>query len=498
MPTAPEPSRVERRRVVVPLFVALLLTYAYGAQNPYNVNAVSRMALAACIATEGRLAIEPFDQLTNDKAFRDGRTYSDKAPGLSFAAVPIVAAVVAATGGGTAEELAASPLRFASLTLVATPLLNGVATALAACALYLLARRLGRGPRSALVAALAFALGTPAWGWATAFFGHALAGALAFIAFALAISRLERARAGLPGWSAVGFLLGYAVLTEYPLVIPAAIVAGMAALGARRHGGAARTMLGIALGAAVPALALLAYNRAVSGSWWSLSYEHVVGWDGMKQGFMGVTYPRAEALWGILLSERRGLLWLSPVSALVPFAFWRARREMAPLYWGAALAIVLFFVAFNASYAYWDGGGSTGPRHLTPALAFACLPLAWIWPAERRLRVAMGAALAASVALSWACASTTMTTLYTIQRPLRDEVLPTLLAGELSNLSSVLAQIHPGLPFPSGWASLVPLGLVWAVAAWWLRRETGPAPRLAQPPAAAPGHAPAEAGRHAG
>ena len=136
MPAASEPSRIERRRVVVPLFLALLLTYAYGAhQNPYNVNAVSRMGLAACIATEGRLAIEPFDQLTNDKAFRDGRTYSDKAPGLSFAAVPIVAAVVAATGGGTAEELAAaSPLRFASLTLVATPLLNGVATALAACA----------------------------------------------------------------------------------------------------------------------------------------------------------------------------------------------------------------------------------------------------------------------------------------------------------------------------------------------------------------------------
>jgi hypothetical protein len=475
MSNAQGPSRAERRRVVVPLFLALLLAYAYGAQNPFNVNAVSRMALAVCLATEGRVAIEPFHEDTVDRAFRDGRWYSDKAPGLSFAAVPVVAAVVAATGGGSPDELRASPLRFGALTLVAAPLLNGVATALAACALYLLARRLGRERRQALVAAIAFALATPAWGWASAFYGHALSGALAFLAFALAVSRLEEARKALPGWIAVGLLLGYAVLTEYPLVVPAAIVAGIAAVGARRYGATGRVVLGIAAGAAGPAIALLAYNRAVSGSWWSLPYAQVVGFEGMRQGFMGVTYPRAEALWGILFSERRGLLWLSPVCAFVPYAFWRARRAMPSLYWGASLGIVLYFVAFNASYAYWDGGGSTGPRHLTPALAFACLPLAWAWGAERRIRAAMGAALAASFALSWACASTTMTALYTIERPLRDLVLPSLRAGEISNLSSVLAQIYPGLPFPRGHASLLPLAVLWAVAARTLLRETRPA-----------------------
>lgn len=140
--------------MVVPLFVALLLTYAYGAQNPFNVNAVSRMALAVCLATEGRVAIEPFQEDTVDRAYRDGRWYSDKAPGLSFAAVPVVASVVAATGGGTPGEIRAERLRFATLTLVAAALLNGVATALAACALYLLARRLGRERRPALLAAL--------------------------------------------------------------------------------------------------------------------------------------------------------------------------------------------------------------------------------------------------------------------------------------------------------------------------------------------------------
>lgn len=474
-------SQFERRRVVVPLFVALLLTYAYGVQSPFNANTVSRMALAICAATQARLSIEPFQHATVDRAFRDGHFYSEKAPGLSLAAVPIVAGVLAATGGAVPDDFVSWPpppgappltVSYVLLVFVATPLLSGVSTALAACALYLTARRLGRDPTAALVAALAFALGTPAWGWATAFLGHALAGALAFIAFALTISRLEGARAGLPGWIAVGLLLGYSVLTEYPMVVAAAIVSGTALLGARRHGAAVNATLGIALGAALPAVALFSYNRAVSGSWLSLPYEYVVGWEGIRQGFMGLTYPRAEALWGILFSQRRGLLWLSPICALVPFAFWRARRAMPALYWGATLAIVLYFVLFNASYVYWDGGSSTGPRYLTPALAFACLPLAWAWGEGWRARAPVVAALAASVALSFACASTTMAAPGRLSRPLLELVLPSVLAGDVSNLSSVLAQIYPDLPFLSGLPSLLPLAVLWAIAGWMLWRGT--------------------------
>lgn len=478
--TASDVPHGERWRVLVPLFVGLWLTYAYGAQSPFNDNGVSRMALAVCAAAEGRVSIEPFQNATVDRAFRDGHYYSDKAPGLSLAAVPIVAGVLAATGGGSASDLAVTApppdvlpltLRFAFLVLIATALLNGGATALAACAVYLTARRLGRDPEAALIAALAFALGTPAWGWATAFFGHALAGALGFMAFALTISRLERSRAGLPGWMAVGLLLGYSVLTEYPLAIPAAIIMGVAALGARRYGGTTRAAGGIALGASVPAAALLAYNYMVSGSWSSLPYEHVVGWDGMRRGFLGVTFPHPQALWGILLSERRGLVWFSPICALVPLSFWRARRTMPRLYWGAALAIVLYFLLFNASYVYWDGGYSTGPRHLTPALAFACLPLAWAWGTDR-LRAPFGAALAVSVVVTGACVFTTMAAPSEIVRPLRDLVFPTLMAGGISNLSSILAELHPELPFASGLTSLVPLVVLWSAASWLLWRGT--------------------------
>jgi hypothetical protein len=466
----------ERRRVVVPLLLALVLTYGYGVQSPFNDNAVSRMALAVNLASEGRLSIEPFHLATVDKAFRAGRYYSDKAPGLSFAAIPIVSTVMTISGT-SAADLVSPPdrpgallltLRFALLVLVATPLLSGASTAVAACALYLVARRLGREPGAALMSALAFALGTPAWGWATAFFGHALAGALAFSAFAWSIFLLERSRGGVLCWVPVGLLLGYSVVTEYPLIIPATVVTIVAALRARRYGATTAVVTGIALGATAPAITLLAYNDAVAGSWFRVAYANVVGFEGMQEGCLGLTYPRGEALWGILLSTRRGLLLLSPIIAVVPFAFWKARRAMPHAYWCACLGIVLYFVLFNASYEYWDGGYSTGPRHLTPALAFACFPLAWAWEA-RRTRIATIATLAVSLTISCACASTTMAAPSAIEWPLRDMVLPMVLAGEVSNLSSVLSQLYPSFRLPTGLGSLLPLPVLWGTTALVIR-----------------------------
>src|SRR6202034_3235494 len=45
----------------------------------------------------------------------------------------------------------------------------------------------------------------------------------------------------------------------------------------------------------------------------------------------------------------------------------------------ALTAIALYYLLLNSSYAVWDGGWSYGPRHLSPALPFLCLPLGVLW-----------------------------------------------------------------------------------------------------------------------
>ncbi|MCP4378067.1 MAG: hypothetical protein GY794_18075 [bacterium] len=74
-----------------------------------------------------------------------------------------------------------------------------------------------------------------------------------------------------------------------------------------------------------------------------------------------------------------------------------------------SLSIPFYYLLLNSSYAYWDGGWSTGPRHLTAALPFLILPLAIVWTeAPNRVRAALAALLLSSAVLGLICVSTSM------------------------------------------------------------------------------------------
>src|SRR5436305_6068721 len=64
------------------LFVAF--SFAYGAGWPD----VSRLALTQSVAYDGTLRIDRFAAQTQDRADFGGHSYSDKAPGISFLALP--------------------------------------------------------------------------------------------------------------------------------------------------------------------------------------------------------------------------------------------------------------------------------------------------------------------------------------------------------------------------------------------------------------------------
>jgi hypothetical protein len=67
-------------------------------------------------------------------------------------------------------------------------------------------------------------------------------------------------------------------------------------------------------------------------------------------------------------------------------------------------AVLFSFLWINASYYYWDGGWSTGPRHLVPMLPLCCLALAFAWPRAFWARTVTLVLLAASLVLSLICA----------------------------------------------------------------------------------------------
>src|SRR5690606_8760474 len=83
----------------------------------------------------------------------------------------------------------------------------------------------------------------------------------------------------------------------------------------------------------------------------------------------------------LLFGLYRGLLPLAPILLLVPVGWvvmWK-RPELRSLS-AVGIGVAACFLLLNASYFYWNGGSSTGPRHLVAMLPVLALALAFVWP----------------------------------------------------------------------------------------------------------------------
>jgi hypothetical protein len=181
------------------------------------------------------------------------------------------------------------------------------------------------------------------------------------------------------------------------------------------------------------ALVLGAYNKVAFGSPFHLGYASVQGFDGMHSGLFGVTRPRTEALRGLLIGPR-SLLYTSPLLVLGllghGISLARARQRWTAI---LSLIVIVYCVLLNASYVYWDGGWSYGPRHLTIALPFLALGLAPLFDAIwRYLRPLAWAALVAGVFLTVIVVSTEGMTPDSIAKPLPRHYWPIFRKGRVA------------------------------------------------------------------
>ena len=350
------------RRPETWLFVLVLAACAYFYQaGGWNQN--SRFDLTRAIVEDGTSRIDRLARNTGDLAIkvrmvpprRAVATYSDKAPGQSWLAVPPYALVHAVAPG--ARDGAAW-----WITVVTV----GVPSAIAAVWLAWLLAAWGLSRGAACGAAAAWALATLAWPYGTLFYGHQLVASLLLVGFALLA--IARARGAAPSWRrfvVAGAILGYAVAVEYPAAL-ACVVIGVYALV-----GFGRRALWLAAGAAPVALAVLAYHLAAFDGGFPYDFSNQ---GNRSQGFfMGIGVPDPDALWGILGSAYRGLFYATPWLLLaIPGAVILARRgrraEVA-----VCATIAALFVWLNASLVDWQGGWAMGPRYLVPCLPFLAL-----------------------------------------------------------------------------------------------------------------------------
>ena len=408
------PRAVLRRRPEIPLFALVFGAYAYFYQaGGWNQN--SRFDLTRAIVEQGTVAIDAFRENTGDKAQRGDHWFTDKAPGLSWLAVPPYAVVHRVR-----------PQAVVVGSYLGTVLAVSLPSALAAVLLLGIGRRIGLSAAWSAAITCAYALGTLAFPYSTIFYGHQLSAALGISAFALV---------GKERWPFVaGLLLGLAVCVDYTSVILAVVVTAYALARLGTRGGLPLIAGGLPL-----AIALGLYHTAAFGHPLALPYDFVLQEHRRQGWFMGIGAPDAGVLRAILFGSYRGLFYGSPwLIAGVPglgFLFRRGFREEAL----AAGMIVLTYVVLNAGLVDWHGGWAMGPRYLIPAIPFlavGAMGLVQAWPVRSRQRRALawvgGAAAIVSAALMLMGTAVRPEVPLTIARPFGQFLIPSFVRGRVA------------------------------------------------------------------
>lgn len=464
----------------VALFMLFLMVFAYTPPRWQDWNQNSRFDLTRAIVDQGTVRIDDYAENTGDYAVVDGHIYTDKAPGLSLLAVPVYAMTVhvlnplglsditnrlgqssafsdTLTPGG--EGIDENRVEIAVALYIATLVTVSMPAALMLVLLAMMVDRLAGCRTAGVLTALIIGLATPVFAYSQAFYGHipaafCVVAALALLTLAHSDEELGRRRL-----LAIGALLGAAIIIEYPV----ALIAAPVALWTVAKAGIRGAVFG-ALGA-LPMLAILAiYDLIAFGTVKPIGYEHSALWQEQHStGFMSITYPHLDAIWGLTFSPFRGLFYYSPVLLLILAGFYlatRSRRSWTPaLVTGGGFVLLFLFVC---SSVMWWGGFAVGPRYLVPAIPLLAIPLgyaiAWVngsAPAARAVGMLAVAALGAISALAvWL--TTFATQNYppdTVRDTISGYVWPAVRDGDVARNLGMAIELN-------GISSLVPLIII--------------------------------------
>ena len=469
-----------KRNVIV--FLLVFSSYSFFVCDLNNYNTLSRIGLTVNLVQSARLDIGGFSKLTEDKAFFKGKYYSDKAPGMSFLAVPVAylfTRFARVSSNVDLDDQGPNRKRTTLLLLsyLCTVATSGLLTALAAAALFGFIEKKTANWQAAAVGAATYALATPTWGWATNFFGHATAGALLIIGFVLVdklANGMGKTRDGkeIAGLVlAAGLALGTAISVEFPSAVPVAIIlAYLTILNIPKQTLASALLITAAVGAVAAAtqIPLLLYNDAAFGAPFKLGYSNVVGFAAMKSGFFGIRLPKLDVLGEILFgSEARHSLAVACAGSCVCGRFRRlpARRRKGEKRSHCVHCRLLSLVEFELCLLGWRMVYGTAAHN-----AGLSLPRlgAGIWYARASVivRTAILALLALSIIINLMCASVTMTSPEKMGNPLRELILPSFLRGDLDQ-----TVLHAFFGRDGLW-QVIPLLAVWLLLGFAFLKTT--------------------------
>jgi hypothetical protein len=457
------------------VWLALLLLACYGYFFPrwadWGVN--SKMDLTMAIVDQGSFAIDDYYHNTGDYALYKGHHYSDKAPGSSFLAVPFYAAFKAVASTSAVDvfidRIANNPalantlykegsgllrdkVYFALALYVVTFCVMALPSALLGYLLYQFLGYLVQNRRSRALIVLLYGLGTVAFPYSQTFNGRQIAAVMTVASFYI-LFKLKRGELTSRYLWLVGLLMGYVVITDYPSVL----ILGALFLYAVSFLRDWRRLLPVILAGIPPVALMIFYNLSTFESLLPTGYKYSELYQDLhSQGFISITYPRLDAIYGLTFSPFRGLFFLSPalLLAIPGFVYWYRRGIYRAEWWVCAWAVSSTFLLYSSSIMWW-GGFAVGPAYLAVMIPYMVLPFAfwldgrdqspWVWIVTVGLTVA-------SILLVWAETIAGQSFPDLTPNPLFALSLPALMAGDIARNAGMVLKL-------GGLLSLLPLAL---------------------------------------
>jgi hypothetical protein len=328
-----------------------------------------RLYLAYAIVNDGRFnidkEIDTFGVIW-DRAVYKGKIYSDKAPGISFAAVPSLY-----LSKLIHKHIFKKPMDLKTSYIIAILSTSILFTLISILFLIKLLELYGLSYKTIFFSILSLVPGTYVTTYSNLYFGHQFSASLLFMAFVLVEFYLRKESK--PIYIVLSaFLCSYAFISEYPTIFLSILLFLYLIISSRD-----KKVFLYSISAIIPIIFLAYYFNSCFGSPFSTGYQHLDSEAFAKihsSGILGFKYPEFKALVNLLFGSQRGLFFYSPVLFLgIIFFFIRLRSNLMRL----LLAIFIIYTLLISSFGYWIGGDAAGARHLMPLSYFLIVPLAF-------------------------------------------------------------------------------------------------------------------------
>ncbi len=417
----------------ISFFIANLFLATFYIDLWRNDNTTSRVLPLAAYLEQGNFQIDKYEHLTGDKSYVAPHYYTDKAPlpiiiSLPFAVLLKRLGIIVATNGSYYTP---------SLYAIGGFICGSVVFALIILITFKMLVKNKRAPscpaHPVLWATLPF-YSSFLFVYSGTFFGHLFAGGLLLASYVFIEKR---------SYFLSGLFIGLSFLSDYPIAL-IGLIWGLQIVIQKQWKGAFNFALGV-----LPSIGfILFYNYYFTGNAFTMLYKFVSqDYAFMKEGY-GFALPKPEALWGLLISPYRGVLFYAPILLLFAFlAFkWITKETIHSLKTNYLLLSSILFVLFISSYQMWWGGWCWGPRHLTT------ITVVWLYAGikafhqrKKSIWIAYGLLVIGFIINFLAKSTIAYSAPSDIKFPLLETVMPNLLNGNFNpnNLASLVLGTSP-------------------------------------------------------